>query len=530
MLPLNPGRARSWRMADVIDFEFLLEQDRERPPAELEARDRTIASRLNEPDAAVSQPSRRTLFRRWLEVRRTEPNATAMPGDTTVAGLRLLTKGLVLAALLLGALTALGLLRYDGSQPVNVAGYLGWLVFVQILLAMTAFVVLLLRRVGWLSAEATLLTGLLRSIWSALSRRLNRHAIDRIPAERRHAVEAWLGATSGHGRLYQRLMVWPLVGSLQWFGVAFNVAAIGTTLALVVFSDRAFGWQSAVDFSPEQIHEITVLLAAPWSWAVPAAAAPTLEQIAGSKIVLKEGIRQLATENLVAWWPFLVAAVACYGLLPRIILLGLSGVLGRRALAAMAFNHVACDRLYERLVPAGLESRGVGTEPERADLPAEPTSWTVGAGGAASESLTPDDAVVLVDDEPGEQIDRETFRNHLFQRLRLRPAKWIQWSASTAALREVIGELSALKWTDNRPRLVLVEEAWQPPIAEKLNRLRALRETFGADAKLVVVLIGRPAGSEVLTPVRPADLAVWENRARSLGDTQLRVEALVRND
>ena len=45
-VPRATGSARSWQLADVIDFEFLLEQDRERPLAALEARDHLIARQL----------------------------------------------------------------------------------------------------------------------------------------------------------------------------------------------------------------------------------------------------------------------------------------------------------------------------------------------------------------------------------------------------------------------------------------------------------------------------------------------------
>jgi len=212
----------------------------------------------------------RRLFRGWLELRRTEDPPLPLPADTVTAAWRVLLKMVTVVALLLGSATAFNLLRYDGTQPVNVATYLGWLVLVQIGLVAVALGAVLLRRTGWMSTETSLLTGLMRLGWSALAVRLNRHLLSRIPAERRTAVESFLGTASTFKQLYGGVTIWPLVGALQWFGVCFNLAAMATTVALVVFSDRAFGWQSAVNFSPEQIHQLTETLAAPWSGILPA--------------------------------------------------------------------------------------------------------------------------------------------------------------------------------------------------------------------------------------------------------------------
>jgi hypothetical protein len=300
--------AVTWRLADVVDLEYLIEQDRDLPETELESRDRRIfqehilpqSGRLGE----SGLPGRRALFRRWLEARRKSfGSERLLPGEPSVASWRVLLKLVALAGVLLGVGAAANLLSYDGNQPVNVAAFIGWLVVVQIVLVVVAGTVVLLRKTRFLSAEASLFGSLIRSLWSWLALRVNRHALSRVPADQRTQFAAFLGTTGRHRSVYGDIVLWPVAGALQVFGVCFNLGALLTTIALIVFSDRAFGWQSAVNFSPEQIHQVTQTLAMPWAWALPDAA-PTLEQVEGSKIVLKDGIKQLATGNLVSWWPF----------------------------------------------------------------------------------------------------------------------------------------------------------------------------------------------------------------------------------
>lgn len=510
----------TWSLADVVDFEFLLEQDRELAISDLEARDQKIAHTIKacQPDACND---RRRLFRVWLEQRRADETETLLTGSTVVAAKSALLKIVAIAAFILGSATAYNLLRYNGTEPVNVATYLGWLVLTQIGIIGFALVALLLRRIGWLSAEASLLTGLVKTIWSALAIRLNRHLLDRVPAEKRRSVESFFGSSNVFRQLYGGVAIWPLIGALQWFGICFNVAAIITTVALVVFSDRAFGWQSAVNFSPEQIHQLTQTLATPWSSIVPSAAAPTLAQIAGSKIVLKDGIRQLTTANLVAWWPFLVASVIVYGFLPRFALWIFTIVMERRALRHLTFEHVACDRLYERLTAHRFQSQAAGPEPKPVDE-TQPTR-----SPQSTLSIDEKDAVILMGEELRRQIDESSFAKLILARFRLKPSHWLAWSESSASRGHLLDEVKNVLSSTDFPPIVILEEAWQAPIAEKLDNLRALRNAIGATAKIIVVLVGRPKVGNILTPAKPSDLRVWEKRLQTLADPQLRIEPLI---
>jgi Protein of unknown function (DUF2868) len=580
-LRFGTGTASSWRIEDVLDFEYLLEGDRSEDPAGLERRDRRIYGELIRSEAESARgrinSDRRRLFRHWLENRRRDqPNGQPLPGHIFRAARSVLGKGLILAGFASGGGAAAQLLRYDGVQPVNVAAYLGWLVLFQLLLVTVAALAMALRRTRVLSSELTLLTGFMRWLWTTVALRLaasvwermprkgsytrpsnvpltpsegervaegrvrgqsqaplisNQPPLrfrDRISAEHRIRLESFLGSVAGRGGLYRSVLVWPLIGALQLFGVCFNLGVIGVTLALVLFSDRAFGWQSAVNVSPDQIHGLLRLLALPWSgWFGEGTGWPSLEQIQGSHIILKDGIRRLATTNLVSWWPFLCLAVVTYGLLPRAALLLVSRLLGRRALRQLKFTDAACDRLHDRMVSEELETRGEGEEPDRKDLPAESVDSARSGLRVPTEMVPADNALLVLEPELWESVKESDLRQALRGRFHLEVFRCQPVGLNPIELRPALGEWTHWRWRDGQPKIIILQEAWEPPIAEKVNGLRLIRKNLGPSAKLLLVLLGRPLSGHCLTPVKESDRRNWERQTAALGDPFLRLESLV---
>jgi hypothetical protein len=197
----------------------------------------------------------------------------------------------------------------------------------------------------------------------------------------------------------------------------------------------------------------------------------------------------------------------------------------RRSLRALPFDHVACDRLYERLTSRQLLSQGA--------MPGESADEIAANEFTAIESDVPiggvnaGECAILIGEELRRQLDQPAFARRLEARLNLRPAIWLDWTELSDTRQSVLEEISPTGHDQQLKRLVVIEEAWQPPIAEKLEGLRSLRQAAGPDARLIVLLVGRPQGGDVLTPVRPSDLRVWEERLQSLADPRLRVEALI---
>ena len=78
--------------------------------------------------------------------------------------------------------------------------------------------------------------------------------------------------------------------------------------------------------------------------------------------------------------------------------------------------------------------------------------------------------------------------------------------------------------------LLLVQEAWQPPIRENLRFIQDLRTISGDRTMIWVGLIGRPGQDTVFTRATEEEYGVWQQRLKALGDPYLGMERLAAND
>lgn len=373
-----------WTVPDLIDFDYYIDADdqtmRERPAerAGLSERDRRlylerIRGKLPESTQEHSPGHRSAALRLWLDQRRGSEDPALrrlLPGASFARGQRLVSVGLGVFGCVLGASIASTLLHYDGEHPVNVSWYLFVLVLLQILLAATTMAAWALRRSQPLKAameDLSLLSHLIRPLLLRVAGWVQRQRLAHATSEVRDQAKAKAGLLQSHYALYGPASYLPVLIAAQIFGICFNLGAISTTVALEWFSDLAFGWGSALDVQPQTIHDLARFIALPWSWAFGEGLGyPTLEQIAGSRISLKDALSTLDAEDLRAWRWFLVLSVITYGLLPRLLLLGLSMLTQARTLAALPFTHQRTQALYARLVTPNLETAvaGSGIGPE----------------------------------------------------------------------------------------------------------------------------------------------------------------------
>ena len=75
--------------------------------------------------------------------------------------------------------------------------------------------------------------------------------------------------------------------------------------------------------------------------------------------------------------------------------------------------------------------------------------------------------------------------------------------------------------------ILLLQEAWQPPLKETELFLRELRRVTGERIPLTILLVGKPAAETVLTPVDPEPMRIWVQKLDALGDPCLEVLPLV---
>ncbi len=564
----KPATDDRWTVPDLIDFEYYLELDeqdlRERPAARLALadRDRSIYLDSIAPAQTGRDPHsplhRRSSLRRWLEVRRVAelPDMRALlPGTAFAHTQRLVTLGLAVTGFLLGIGAASALLKYDGRLPVNVSWYLFLLVGVQCLLiggGVLAWVLRRTRPVGAAVQDVTVLGRLIRPLFTRLGSWVQHQRLAHASQEVRDRVRAGTGMLKSQYLLYGPVSYLPVLIPAQVFGVAFNLGVILTTVALEWFTDLAFGWGSALDVGPQAVYDLARTLATPWSWLFGEGLGyPTLDQVAGSRINLKDPLFWLHAEHLRSWRWFLVLSVFTYGLLPRLGLLLTSIFAQRHLLDRLPFTHAGTQALYGRLVTPRLETgdRGSGQGPampipaplpdghgkhkprpepkqavERAPEPAPVAAAPNVAGGIALDACL---VLIHLDvDHLIEEKDRPRLASLIMGHTGWRIASTASFGSGTLMTEGVIQWLAGQDWHAPPARLVIVMDGSQPPITENLRFLRELRAAAGTQAQLLLALVGDPQDDDPLPPVRAFDFTDWQRKIDALGDPYLRLAML----
>lgn len=502
-----------WSLEDLVDFEYFLLQQSGTNTAETGQqlrhwyqayRARTgLDDHLDQPDPAV--------LHAWLEEQRTSlPESLPQPGASWMGFMRLLSALSVFFGFLVGAGVTTGFLRYDGVQPVNVAMFLGFLVVFQMGWNVISFLLL----AGKGSALLSINSGLGRQVcglsfhWVAT--RLHRHIWSHMPAERRmHWESFWQRLSRDHGSAGMYL-AWPILNRIQLLGVAFNVGAVLTFSMCVMFRDLAFGWQTSL----QQISETAVAswvkwIALPWStWLGEGKGYPSLEEIEGSRIILKDGIAALDNPNLTAWWSFLLLSLCCYGLLPRLFLWAWSGWLSGRRIRSYPQTSPSAKKLWNRFQTPYLNVTqhrfGHGDSETNENDPKEslPSSDAHSEDRADSESDATQ-CMVVVDGDLAHIIERDDFKQLLL------PHGWQVFAHASfpdVAVEEIISRLSK---EDKVSTVLWIQEAWQPPIMEKMEQMKQCRQALPSSVLMVVGLIGKPKRETWLTPVKDRDFEIW---------------------
>lgn len=530
--------SRLWNIADLIDLHFFCQIDaeieRKAGAAALAKRDRVIYLAKIKPQLGKGEEiPARLLVRRWLTVRRLQfrqekgHEGQALPGSLWQE-LSLLAGAL---ALFCGGLAGVGaaasLLLYSGTTPLNVSVYFGLFVLVQLLMLAGQGGFFLARRLRRLPLEESVLSLLLGRLlvraMEGLRLLLRRH----LSGQRRLDLAALAGGISQQKDVAV-LLLWPAFILVQLIGIGCNLGILGATLAKVIFSDMAFAWQSSLQLSPEVVAQLVHGLALPWSWIGPEAV-PTLAQIQGSQMVLKEGVGHLATVDLQSWWPFLCCSVAVYGLLPRCLLLVFGWLRQRRALEQLHFASLQFRPLLQRLTAPRLDTHGMVSPvvvpqsavaesvPQREMIAPTPAPEAVAARPV--DCSPQGQAVVLIAEELYDECPLHALRSHLAQQF---PGLIVTPLAFDGFTPPVLPSAEGAV-----AEVLVLAEAWQPPLKETESLLAQLRQTVGSSTPITIVLVGKPAATTMFTPVPSEQLLLWQQKMRALGDAMLAVQPLI---
>lgn len=485
-------------LGDLIDLSEVLDADLAMDLEERRQRDRSIGRKLehyrNKPALQV---------RAWLH--ETSRSAVRKNG---VQGARLY-HALCLVLLFAGLVAGWGLtstvLYYDGRQPINIVNAVVVLVLPQILLLLVWMLTAipgrlpLFRNIG--SALAFLNPGRLVGHLAGLFAKKDNQGLDSLW----HPDNAATLAPAAR---------WLFSFWSQLFAFSFNIGILLSAFFLVSFSDLAFVWSTTLNISNEAFHQLLTTLSAPWSAFFPDAV-PGAELVAKSRYYrMDEGslagvaaVPQLAIE-LGQWWPFLIAAVSCYGLLPRLLTLGISWYRFRHHLRRALCNLPGAPELLARM-----------NSPLVSTLAAEPEhTFKMAAGRAATTSEAAYYAI---------------------------RCPVIDWSGTCTGADEMTGPLAAMgiealeflhaggrQTTDQDQELVaslcrrklegvgILVKAWEPPMLDFLDFVRGIRRQCGQKKPVIVLLWGGQEG------VTAPDRETWQLTLGQLGDPDLHVEIM----
>lgn len=524
---------QQWRIPDLIDLEYFLGQDEGEDLDILAARDREMYTRFPAEVTDEKSSTSAVLFG-WLAGRKQAvaeiSDETPLPGRIWQELFSLFFWGCLIFGLVAGGTIAFSFLSYSGTRPVNVSAYFGIFVAFQIVLLVLLLLLFLYRRMLGRGLDGSFLYKMLRRFFYKLVAGISRRAASRASADTRLK---WSGHAGGINQLQQRygsLFIRPFFLLAQLFGVSFNAGVLAATLLKVIGSDVAFGWQTTLQIGSETVHGLVRWISLPWSWFLPTCCCPSLAQVEGSKLVLKDGIYHLATHDLISWWPFLCLSVLFYGLLPRLVLLLVGTFRQYRDLAGLNFEHGRYRQIVHRMrTPTVSTNAPAEEQQELVEDITTASDISVGKVDNQPRRVKRTSMVGLVPDELFADCPLEALRKQVRARLGYELASVLPVWTMERSEDEELAELKDTMIATSSEDILLLQEAWQPPIQELLSFLRRMREIVGEQPTIIVALIGKPAADTLLTPVRKLDLQIWQQKLATLGDPGLQLVELVKS-
>jgi len=473
------------RLGDYLDLEWFLEKDRVLEADAILDRDRGIGLAAQ----ALSIPAERQASF-WLE-RRREADDAGLPSSSLRSVLVILRLVLGLGGFLAGISLVRALLLYSGVEPVNVSVFL--------LLAV-------LPQAGFclLGAGLLVLRGLRRKEFGIPLRPLF-DLFWRRPGGLSPQAGFVRALFLRKGRPV-RMLGWESLRLAHMGGLCLALGSLAGMTVSVAVTDLAFGWQSTLQVGSQGMHSLVSALSLPWSW-LPAqwGLTPTLAQIEGSRIILKDGMQALASADLAAWWPFLCMCLLIYAFLPRLVLLLGAHWMLRRVEGELA--HPDLGRIVDRMRSPLLGSARMGEAPSALlPLDGQSTSEAVHASGPSQAGVG---CALLLPPELVGRIDEERLADLTGRVCGHTAHRVIPATLDPQDTRKALDECADFEWVGGHERFVVLIEAWQPPIRENLQALKLLGQTEKHGRSLILVLCGRPSGKDWLTAPDEGSRDVW---------------------
>ncbi len=486
------------KLEDIFDL-YYFSRSNNLGEDELHTRDRAIL--IAEEDDLSAASSHLDLLTLWLLSRRAsfkQETNNATQGELLAHSFNVLKILLFVLGLVLGAVIGGSYFVYTGETPLNVFSYFALFIVPQLLLVTLLLFKSIFIGAGskTLNATSGIIIPLLKNWLNALAWKLRRR--DRSSQAQR--------AHHSFPLVEDHLLFYPLFLYAQLFGVAVNISLLAVTSIKIATTDLAFGWQTTLQLGAEKLFALVKIIATPWSWILPETLAyPSLEHIEGSRIILKDGIYNLATESLISWWPFLLLSLLFYGLLPR-LMLAIWGKLMEKRAYSRYLNSARFLRITERMRTPVVVTHGEPNDKHTDDqhVGIEPST-------TSSDSLQNSlgSAVLLVPIDLYSPPSRHILSNYLSMR-------GYTIDETYPVFQSYDDDLALLnKLSDLESAAIVVLEAWMAPIKEQLGFIQRVCSAPETSQPLGILLVGKPVPDGSIKPPHPQDVALWQEAISS---------------
>jgi len=491
-------KRKTWTFAELLTFDYLMYLDKGKTPQELKKRDRKIY--LN--SGANRKTESRRLARIWFEAMQTQTETFPAVIQALLKTRRLLTPIIIAIGLFIGISYGLLIIRYNGSQAINLAPVMFLLVLVPLFFNVISIVTVAFKNRfrSMLPVEFMML----------LVKKLSR--IYFTSEEKRRSGTAFLNNLAVRLKKYGAAPIWLATVRINLYSLTVVSGILLAVLFSGLFHDLAFTWQTVMDLKPQTVERIVKVISLPWHSLAPQAV-PSLENIAGSRGVLKDGITMLRNEDLSSWWSFLCFAILFYAVIPRALILLASAIAEKISFANIKFSEADSLSLFRRMRSPLLDS---GTESFVADSPLRDPAELDKTAVVPHYHNKTHFAVFIPDDI---KIDSEDIIRAAVER----DLHGICSKVSQVELDE-IRDCEIWKTTAADNSIVLVLEGWQPCTREYIEYVAAMRNSLGSKKLIVIGLIDKGFPAESNSGEDQNNLYKdWQYQLSSLRDPALEV-------
>lgn len=457
---LDPDKFGKWSVSNLIDFEVAIDRLDDSISS-----DRSIFLEKIRPALGDRISDRSAVFLAWLHF---QGHGESTIGSQFEIGVKYVALLIILLGFFTGLGTTAGILSHDNAQPINAASFLAVTVGLQLGVIAIVLGAMVAQKVGFnFSPMTSAISGLVL---------LTARALNLLDGEQRNEIRFFLAKTGEKSERLGPFISLQLLKVTQAFAITFNLAILGSMLFYYLpFSELRFGWQTTYMFLPETVSKFVQAIAVPWSW-ISGSLVPSMQQVLDTQVARGQSSLSLDASSVHAWWPFLLCAVAFYGLLPRLIVVAALEGMSRWRMQHIRFDSSKANALGRRLQP--MRDTSAGTEV----LQEGPSTPTLHAGGALNVLAIKSDASTLSNEEVSKYVH---------QSLGWQVVKTISACIDDDNLTESLSE----GLQGRLDGVVVVAPGTQDPIVAIAGFLEKVRTSGRPDGEVIVLLTGKPGSN-----------------------------------